>query len=152
MRNRNASPDASSGPDPVHYALLQRVVNLLRDRPADEGPAVEQVTRLGLRHTRYGDSVDVVSGKAPTYRFSGTDAARRLTVCMNVSCRSVRGIRPEQHREDLAAWLIALDRGTLLSPGSLDTLWTPAAFNDGTVGQWALGGRSSRVPVPERPE
>src|SRR6187402_3541682 len=101
---------------------------------------IEQVTRLGLRHTRYGDSVDVVAGKAPTYRLSATDAARRLTVVHERFLPVRYGASGlNSTAKDLAAWLIALDRGTLLSPGSLDTLWTPAAFNDGTVGQWALG-------------
>ena len=42
--------------------------------------------------------------------------------------------------EDLARWLIALQRGKLLKTKSaLDKLWTAGTYNNGSPTQWALG-------------
>ena len=84
----------------TNYALLQRVVNLLRDRPADEGPAVEQVTRLGLRHTRYGDSRRRRRRQGPDVSVLGDGSGSTPDRgARTFPAGPLRGIRPEQHRE-----------------------------------------------------
>jgi CubicO group peptidase (beta-lactamase class C family) len=40
---------------------------------------------------------------------------------------------------DMAAWLIALDQGKLLSPAARETMWTPVRLASGAKGQWGLG-------------
>jgi tetratricopeptide (TPR) repeat protein len=39
----------------------------------------------------------------------------------------------------MARWMIALRDARLLSEASLETMWTPIAFNSGEHGQWGLG-------------
>lgn len=40
---------------------------------------------------------------------------------------------------DLAKWLIDLTNGKLITPKSLETMWTPALHNDGTTAPRGLG-------------
>jgi len=136
----------------TNYTLVQRVINTIEGRAPDAPLAGEQIRAAGMTHTSYGDAYSVINNKAPTYRWrqegpmiTGYRAAASTTPD-TLSATSERFL-PFRHAssglnstaQDLARWLIALQDHTLLSASSLDTLWTPLAFNDGKTGQWGLG-------------
>ena len=124
----------------TNYALIQQVINRLSGAAPDAPLAEAQFEAAGMARTHYGDSTEIVPGKAPTYRFDFAGGGRRLrpvTERFLPFRRAASGLNSTA--EDLARWLIALRDNRLLSPESLRTMWTPSAFNDGRPGQWALG-------------
>lgn len=136
----------------TNYTLVQRVINALEDRAPDAPLAEAQLRAAGMAATSYGDAYTVTPAKAPTYRWrqQGPLIAGYLAAASTVpdvlSATSERFL-PFRHASsglnssaaDLARWIIALERGTLLGPASLATMWTPVRFNDGQAGQWGLG-------------
>jgi CubicO group peptidase (beta-lactamase class C family) len=118
------------------------VLNRLYARSEDAMVAEAQFAAAGMARTRYGDSRDVIVGKGPDYRFTraSPDAAGILEQVHPVSLpfhRASNGL--VSTAEDMASWIIALEQGRLLRAGSVDTMWTPVAFNNGTMGQWGMG-------------
>ena len=136
----------------TNYTLIQRVVNQLEGRAPDAPLAEEQLAIAGMADTRYGDAYSVIANRAPTYRWTlggpmiaGYRAASATSpgVMTAVSERFLPFRRASSGLNssagDLARWLIAIQDGKILSAASLETLWTPVAFNDGSKGQWGLG-------------
>ena len=136
----------------TNYMLIQRVVNQIEGRPLDAPLAQEQMRIADMAHTAYGDAYDVVSGKAPTYRWTSTapkiagysPAAPASTYVLKATSerflparRAASGLNSSA--EDLARWIIALEGGRIVKRESLNALWAPVAFNNGTPGQWSLG-------------
>lgn len=136
----------------TNYTLVQRVANLLEKRAPDAPLAEEQLRLAGMAHTAYGDAFDVIPRRAPTYRWelpgpfvdgysaAAPDAPR---VMKAVSERFLPFRRASSGLNstalDMAAWLIAIDRGRLLSPAARETMWTPVSFTSGEKGQWGMG-------------
>lgn len=136
----------------TNYTLIQRVVNQIEGRAPDAPLAEEQLAIAGMADTHYGDAYSVIANRAPTYRWTlggpmiaGYRAASATSpgVMTAVSERFLPFRRASSGLNssagDLARWLIALQDGKILSEASLETLWTPVAFNDGQKGQWGLG-------------
>lgn len=136
----------------TNYTLVQRVVNQIEGRALDAPLAEAQMRIADMAHTAYGDAYDVVPGKAPTYRWTSTapkiagysPAAPASAYVLKATSerflparRAASGLNSSA--EDLARWIIALEDGRMLKHESLDMLWAPIAFNDGTPGQWGLG-------------
>ena len=126
----------------TNYALIQKVINGLNGRPENATLAQAQFRLAGMDHTGFGDSRDVIPGKAAGYRYvfaKPTDPGQ---------LRSVYEVFTPLHRAasgmnstatDMAGWMVAVLDGRLLGPSALKTLWTPAAYNDGRLGQWGMG-------------
>ncbi len=136
----------------TNYTLIQRVLNALEKRAPDAPLAEEQLRIAGMAHTAYGDAYDVIPHKAPTYRWAlpgpfingysaaAPDAPRTMKATSERFLpfrRASSGLNGSA--ADLAAWLIALDGGALLSSASRAAMWTPVPFTSGTAGQWGLG-------------
>ena len=99
-----------------------------------------------MNHTLFGDSRDVIPHFAPTYNFKLYADGKKLAQEKLVNnyhefpdfCRAGSGLNSTA--EDMAKWIIGLQKGNLLkSKSTLTTMWSPATFNDGTPTQWALG-------------
>jgi len=126
----------------TNYTLIQRILNRLGRTPADFPLAGTQLQLAGMTHSFYGDSTELVPGKAPTYRFTPgpTPAVRTLRPAVERFLpfrRASSGLNSTA--EDLAKWIIALQNGRLIGAAARETMWTPAAFNDGRAGQWGMG-------------
>lgn len=126
----------------TNYTLIQRALNRLYGRSEDAMVAEAQLAAAGMTRTRYGDSRDLILGKGPDYQFvRPTPAAagvleQRFPVSLPLH-RASNGLASTA--EDMARWIVALEQGKLLAPASLETMWTPVAFNDGNRGQWGMG-------------
>lgn len=126
----------------TNYVLVQRIVNRLRGLSDDTPLALGQFASLGMHHSRYGDSDDVVQGKAPSYRFrfpspgaAGTlhPVYERFPPLLHGSA----GINSTA--TDMAAWAGALLDGTLVDRAARERMWMPVLFADGSPGEWGLG-------------
>jgi CubicO group peptidase (beta-lactamase class C family) len=136
----------------TNYTLIQRVLNGLDQRAPDAPLAEEQIRLAGMTHTAYGDAFDVIAHRAPTYRWAlpgpfvagysaaPPDAPREMKAVSERFLpfrRASSGLNSSAL--DMAAWLIALDQGKLLSPAARETMWTPVRLASGAKGQWGLG-------------
>jgi CubicO group peptidase (beta-lactamase class C family) len=129
----------------TNYTLIQQVINRLTGRAWDAPPALAQIQAAGLARILYGDSTELVPGKAPTYRYlppaSGPQAATgQYSVAVERFLpfrRASSGLNA--NAEDLARWIVALQAGRLLPAAAREMMWARVPFNDGTLGQWGLG-------------
>ena len=136
----------------TNYTLIQRVLNGLEKRAPDAPLAEEQMRLAGMTHTAYGDAFDVIPHRAPTYRWvlpgpyvdgysaAAADAPREMKAVSERFLpfrRASSGLNSSAL--DMAAWLIAIDQGRLLSPAARETMWTPVPFASGEKGQWGMG-------------
>jgi len=123
----------------TNYYLLGRVITKLAGQPFTDFIAEHQFRVVGMPHSGFGDSHDVVPHLAPTYCYCeeterGTVPADTLHAVLRdwpTYIRTAAGINTTA--EDMARWLIALQSGVLLKPESLSVLWSPGTLNDGTV-------------------
>ena len=127
----------------TNYTLILRILNRLAGSPADSPLGTPQFEIAGMKRAAYGDSTDLIPGKAQSYRWTRGGAPgepRMLRPSIERFLpfrRASSGLN--SNAEDLAKWLIALRQGRLLSKASLETLWTRVPFNNGEPGQWGLG-------------
>jgi CubicO group peptidase (beta-lactamase class C family) len=124
----------------TNYVLLQRLINGLRGATPEAPAGGEQLGDAGLRWTRYGDSLDVIPHKAPTYRVKSAAGALSLQPVWErfLPFRyAASGLNTTA--TELAQWLIAVTGKRLLTPASREVMWTAVPFNNGAAGQWGLG-------------
>lgn len=125
----------------TNYFLLQRLINHIEGADADTPVTGEQFRTAALRLTRFGDSLDIIPRKAPTYRFAsrnGQPPAMQPVIERFLPYRyGASGLNSTAG--ELASWLVAVTNDKFLSPASRQEMWTPVRFSNGTAGQWALG-------------
>jgi CubicO group peptidase (beta-lactamase class C family) len=96
-----------------------------------------------MAHTLYADDRDIIPGRANTYaciHATGESAGTIYNSHLNWPpiLRTAAGLHSTA--QDLANWLIALLRGSLLKQSSsLETLWSPVPLYDGRPGIWGIG-------------
>lgn len=126
----------------TNYALLQWIIERAHGRDFETVIGSDVFARFGMTQSGFGDSLDVIPGKADSYRFSrpAGDAPPRLQNVNELFLPFARGAAGiNSSATDLAHWLIALQAGEILDPATLEALWTPGRFNDGRTGEWANG-------------
>lgn len=134
----------------TNYMLLQWIVEQAHGRDFETVVGEDAFAAFGMAHSGFGDSLDLVPGKADSYRY-GRPAGGGAPRLQNVHelfppfARAAAGVNSTGL--DLARWLIALQGGHILRPETLDALWSPGRFNDGKPGEWANGW-----VVVDRPE
>lgn len=126
----------------TNYTLILRVLNKLAGLAPDAPLGTPQFEAAGMSLTRYGDSTEIVPGKAPSYRWTrahpGEPGVLRPAIERFLPFRrAASGLN--SNAADMARWMIALRDGKLLGKASLETMWAPVPFNNGTQGQWGLG-------------
>jgi CubicO group peptidase (beta-lactamase class C family) len=126
----------------TNYGLIQKVINKLEGRPENATVADPQFKIAGMTHTVFGDSGDVIPGKAAGYAYRYPDPAgpgvlKPVSEVFTPLHRAASGLNSTA--DDLARWLIAVQDGRLLKPETRAIMWTPIAFNDGRLGQWGMG-------------
>ncbi|RYU93018.1 serine hydrolase domain-containing protein [Emticicia agri] len=129
----------------TNYVLLGKVITQLRGKHFTQVFQEKQFDVVGMSHTVFGDSRDIIPHYAPTYTFKkAIDGellpAEKLTANYSEFPRSRRtGSGLNSTAEDMAHWVIALQEGKLLKKETLKTMWSPITFNNGKPTNWALG-------------
>ncbi len=146
-----------------NYLLLGKLIDTVTGRPFTQVIAERQFKPARMTRTAaagFGDSHDVVRHAARGYSFRQviggvlyqTKAIRNQSETYSPFLLTAAGIRSTA--EEMAQWLIALQRGAIFAkPGSLTTLWTPARLTDGSLGGFGelLNGWALGWPVASRP-
>lgn len=130
----------------TNYYLLGKIIEKLSGQPFDVFFKNRQFMPVGMKNTVFGDSRDVITHFAPTYRYATTLDGKNLTQTTLINdyhlfpefTRTSAGLNTTA--EELAAWIIALQKGKLLkNPESLKRMWSPIRFNNGTATNWTPG-------------
>jgi CubicO group peptidase (beta-lactamase class C family) len=127
----------------TNYVLLGKIIDKLSGEPFIRFFTERQFQVAQMSRTGFGDSRDVVRDKAQCYGYDYASPTPGGKLRNNYESfppfrRTASGMNSTA--EDLARWIIALQQGRILKKkASLTTLWTQVAFNNGQLGQWALG-------------
>jgi CubicO group peptidase (beta-lactamase class C family) len=140
----------------TNYVLLGKVISKLRGKPFVQVFQEKQFDVVGMPHTIFGDSRDIILHYAPTYAFKKSMDGQLLPqekLIINYaefqpSRRTGSGLNSSA--EDLAKWLIALQQGKLLKKETLKTMWSPITFNNGKATNWALGWGVNKFRLKHR--
>jgi len=132
----------------TNYVLLGRIIDRLAGEPFARFLRPRQFEVAGMTRTVFGDDHDVVPHSARTYtpylvvdgQLRRTDVMYKVHTEFPPMLRTCGGMNSTA--EDIARWLIALQRGELLRRRSnLVGLRTALPLNDGSPGPWGIGGR-----------
>ncbi|KFF11398.1 beta-lactamase [Chryseobacterium soli] len=130
----------------TNYYLLGKIIEKLSGQPFDVFFKKRQFEPVGMKSTVFGDSRDVIAHFAPTYRYTTMLNGQKLNEPKLINdyhlfpefTRTSAGLNTTA--EELAAWIIALQKGKLLkNPESLQRMWSPIRFNNGTPTNWSPG-------------
>ncbi|GAB2959953.1 hypothetical protein GCM10027048_29240 [Hymenobacter coalescens] len=144
----------------TNYLLLGKLIDKLSGQPFAQFIQQRQLDVVGMPRTTSGDAHDVLPHLARGYTFTQYvdgrvrrgKQLRNLFEVFPPSLRTAAGM--SSTAEEMARWLIALQRGKLLQPASLPTLWTPGRLNDGTTRSFGgkLTGYALGWPTVDRAE
>lgn len=128
----------------TNYYLLGKIIEKFSGEPFDQFFKNQQFQQVGMVNTLFGDSRDVISHFAPTYRYRSSTKAGTQGKWMNdyfiFPDFSRTGSGLNSTAEDMAKWIIALQNGELLkTPEALNRMWSPIKMNDGSPTVWAPG-------------
>jgi CubicO group peptidase (beta-lactamase class C family) len=130
----------------TNYVLLGKIIDKFAEKPFVQVFKERQFQVASMTGTGFGDSRDVIPNMAPSYRYvSNVDGKARSTEVLTNAYyefplfrRTASGMNSTA--EDLANWIIALQKGRLLKTKvALNALWTAGTYNNGSPTQWALG-------------
>jgi len=129
----------------TNYYLLGKIIEKLTNEPFATDFETNQFRIAHLNNTVFGDSRDIIPNYAPSYRYNrfldGRKGEAKLTSTYTEFPDFTRtGAGLNSTSEDVANWLIALQGGRLFQKSStLDMMWSPSTFNNGTPTNWARG-------------
>ena len=129
----------------TNYYLLGKIIEKLTRMPFTDFFENKQFRTAHLKNTVFGDSRDLIPGYAPSYRYNsfsdGRKGETRLTNTYTEFPDFIRtGAGLNSTAEDMATWIMALQNGRLFQKAStLDRMWSPGKFNNGTPTIWARG-------------
>jgi CubicO group peptidase (beta-lactamase class C family) len=130
----------------TNYVLLGKLIGVVGGEPFIQFIQRRQLDVVGMPRTVFGDDHDVVLHSARTYTpyvlVDGKPERRNTLYKVHVEFPAMlhgcAGLNSTA--EEIARWLIALQRGELLKrKSSLTTLWTARTLNDGKPGPWGIG-------------
>jgi CubicO group peptidase (beta-lactamase class C family) len=135
----------------TNYALLGRIITQQAGMGFADFFRQRQFAPAGVSRTLFGDSDDIIPGRAPSYSFyrhiRGTGGKPGADVKGSVLghwrdefppfMRAGAGIVTTA--TDMANWLVALDQGKLMKAETRTRMWQRDSLNDGKPGEWAMG-------------
>lgn len=135
----------------TNYYLLGKIIEKLTNKSFATDFEENQFKIAHLKNTVFGDSRDIIQNYVPSYRynsfFDGKQGETKLTNTYTEFPDFVRtGSGLNSTADDMANWLIALQDGHLFkNPETLDMMWTPGKFNNGTPTNWARGWGITKI-------
>jgi CubicO group peptidase (beta-lactamase class C family) len=149
------APGESYRYNQTNYLLLGRIITKLSGKPFTEFIRERQFDVVGMPLATFADAIDVVPKRARLYSYVEIvdGQARQGTVPKNSLPEIAPSLRTASSltttAEEIARWIIALNKGQLLSPEARKVMWTTGKMPDGKPTAWALGWPA--YPRPEHP-
>ncbi|MBV6878998.1 serine hydrolase [Epilithonimonas ginsengisoli] len=129
----------------TNYYLLGKIIEKVSNQSFPDNFEKKQFEVVGMKHTLFGDSRDLIPNFAPTYRyrnfFDGKKTDDKLVNNYTEFPDFTRtGAGINSTAEDMANWIIALQNGKLFQKSAtLDLMWSPSKFNNGNPTNWTRG-------------
>jgi len=129
----------------TNYALLAQIVSKQSKLPYERFVSERQFAPAEMSASTFGDSYDLVPNAATIYAYaprgtSAKDDGNRLSHWFyQIPYGLWAGGGIQTTADDVARWLIALSKGSLISQASLQRMWVPEKLNGGSDGDWASG-------------
>jgi len=127
------------------YGLMGKIIERVSGQPFVDFVGEGQFDATGMAQTRFGHTADTGPGLASLYTYLTLQIADMRTVGVERSetpmarqetwpayLHPMAGVQATA--TDLAAWVIALQKGQLVSDRGLEQLWTPQQLPDGSYG------------------
>lgn len=125
----------------TNYLLLQRIIEKFGQLPFEQYIQQHELDIVGMRKTIFGNSYDVVKGKAPTYMYYQKDKNTGEMIKSEKLFQTYENF-PKTFRADagmytkatdMGKWLISLtsEHRLLTDSKSIKTMWTPVKLNNG---------------------
>jgi CubicO group peptidase (beta-lactamase class C family) len=130
----------------TNYYVLGKIIEKITNKSFADFFEEKQFKAARLKHTLFGDSRDVIPHYAPSYSYRTFFDGKKINqdrLATNYYefpdfSRTSAGLNSTS--EDMANWIIALQNGKLLQkPSTLDMMWSPGKFNNGTPTDWTRG-------------
>jgi CubicO group peptidase (beta-lactamase class C family) len=135
----------------TNYALLGRIISQQAGMGFADFFQQRQFAPAGMGRTLFGDSDDIIPGRAPSYSFY-----RHFRSVGSKPGGEIKGTVLGHWRDefppfmragagiittatDMAHWLVALDQGRLMKAETRSRMWQRDALKDGKPGEWAMG-------------
>lgn len=129
------------------YIVLQHILEKVTGKPLPELLRERLFQPLGMKNTRFSNETDrgparvadIVPNRASVYNWEGGEQ-RVFSFLFAPHSYSAGGLYSSA--ADLARWITALDGGNLLTAQSLERMWTPPIFGEGSgaaPGSFAIG-------------
>lgn len=126
----------------TNYLLVQKIIEKVSGKDYEEFLLKNQFELAGMEKIYFGNSFDVVKDKCPTYAYYYQDKA---------SQKFIKGNKPLEIKEEfysnlktdagaftsaenIAKWILALQKGKLLNKNSISKMWNPSKLNNGEYG------------------
>ncbi|RYZ18800.1 MAG: class A beta-lactamase-related serine hydrolase, partial [Sphingobacteriales bacterium] len=122
------------------YVIIGKIITKLSGMHFTRFIEEKQFKAVGMSRSRFGDSFDVVPNSAGAYtmnkfvdgQFVRLQSPGISYIQFPEFYRGAAGIMSTAR--EMALWVIALKKGTLISKTSLDDLWKPSILNNGQIG------------------
>lgn len=137
----------------TNYALLGKIIDKYRQKPFADVFKELQFQVAGMSNTGFGDYRDVIPNMTQSYKYvsslNGQKLKEEKLINFNSEFppfrRTASGMNSTA--EDVARWIIALQKGALLkTKTAVKTLWKAGTYNNGKPTQWALGWMTKPRP------
>lgn len=148
------TPNTDFDYNQTNYTIIGKLINTLSGSDFETFIQQRQLQEISAERTiaaGFGHYDEVIPHSARGYTYFKTGALTHAYEYFPPECRTAAGMSATA--TELANWYIALNEGSLLSPESLETLWTPAVLADGNTRGFggALNGYAIGTPVMTGP-
>ncbi|HEY0060256.1 MAG TPA: serine hydrolase [Flavisolibacter sp.] len=139
----------------TNYLLLGRIIDKLSGMSFQEFITREQLAKAGMSKTirsGFGATKDIVPNGASSYQYA-RGKLNNMFFSFPSFLQTAAGM--SSTAQELAAWIIALQKGQLFANlSSITALWKPALLNNGGIGGFSslLNGYAAGWPVIKRAE
>lgn len=140
-----SAPGAVYAYNQTNYLLIGRIIAKLAGRPFTEMMRERQFDVVGMPLATFADAYDIVPGRAASYQMQ-TRQDGKLTPSQTpqpLYASYPQGLRTAASlttsAEEIGRWILALQRGDLLSPAARKEMWTTGRMPDGKPTAWAVG-------------
>lgn len=126
----------------TNYLLIQKIIEKVSGENYEEFLIKNQFEIAGMNEVYFGNSFNVIKNKCPTYSYYYQDKTSQEFIkgnkLLEVNEEFYSKLKTDAgaftNAENIAKWILALEKGKLLNENSISKMWTPSKLNNGKYG------------------